>query len=477
MTEPRVGLFGGTFNPPHVGHLVSACRFYDACALSYLVVMPDYLPPHKQIDHAPSADHRFAMTKLAFQDEMFCGKNITVSDYELSRKGKSYTIDTVRHLLTAFRVNKLFVYVGSDMFLSLESWKDAQALFELCIFAASPREPGEPCLAAMRQAKAHYEECYGANVILLDGQPVDASSTGIRTAFEHCNDLPLTAIGQKKLLTDQVKRYIIENNLYLGESDPMASYHWEEPATPDPVIASIRSALLQDTKSERLSHILSVEKEALEYAKLLFPTYRIPEEYYRDVIACALLHDITKEKGLDEQLALCRKFGIAYTETDLASPAVFHAKTGAYLAKAMFGINARVFGSIYRHTLGGQDMNLFEKIIFLADYTEPLRSYQDCKDARKRFWEGYAELADGMRRKDVHCPSGQDGPQSKHERLSPIPPEHKGALDDFLDGILVTVFDGTIRHLLTSRRVIHPDTVNARNSLLLKQYGHSSDGT
>lgn len=146
----------------------------------------------------------------------------------------------------------------------------------------------------------------------------------------------------------------------------------------------IRQSIPSFMSEKRLNHTLSVEKEALAIAKYVFPALGIPESQNIHLQAAALLHDITKEKSNTEQLELCKKYKIELNEP-ICFP-VLHGKTGAYLAKELFGINEVIFSAIFNHTTGREDMDVFEKIIFLADYIEPTRTARSCITVRNFFY-------------------------------------------------------------------------------------------
>lgn len=151
-----------------------------------------------------------------------------------------------------------------------------------------------------------------------------------------------------------------------------------------PDLEKIRQSIPSFMSEKRLNHTLSVEKETLSIAKYVFPALGIPESHKIHLQAAALLHDITKEKSNTEQLELCKKYKIELSE-QISYP-VLHGKTGAYLAKDLFTVNEIVFSAIFNHTTGHEDMDVFEKIIFLADYIEPTRTAQSCINVRNFFY-------------------------------------------------------------------------------------------
>ena len=140
---------------------------------------------------------------------------------------------------------------------------------------------------------------------------------------------------------------------------------------------NIRETALEGISRTRREHILSVEREAVMMSEFLFPKLGIPEEYVYDIKAAAILHDIMKESDYDSQIRVCEEGGAKLSDADRASLTVLHSFAGAYAARKNYGIGPRVFDAIFRHTVGDGNMSVFDKIVFLADYTEPTRSYAD----------------------------------------------------------------------------------------------------
>lgn len=211
----------------------------------------------------------------------------------------------------------------------------------------------------------------------------------------------------------------------------------EKRITSDEELDHIRAVLPQYVTGKRLIHVRSVELETNALCNVYLPLFDLAE-YRGDCLAAALLHDITKQYSDGEQLLLYQKYKIPLSFEEIHSPAVFHSRTGAYFAKEHFLVNERVFGAIFNHTLGKPNMNLFEKLIFLADFIEPERTHKGCIDLRRSFYAQLAEL-------DL---------------------QDKTAFSLLLNRTLVQAFDSTISHLLQENKVIHPDAVAARNSLI-----------
>ena len=168
----RIGLYGGTFSPPHKAHVRAARKFCKAADLDLLYVMPAGIPPHKTTDVRRLAQYRLEMTRLAFSSVG------TVSDYEINKEGRSYTVETLRHLKRKHSDDELFMLVGEDMFFRLDQWREHESIMKLCTVVAMRRE--QTPLSRMEQTADEYREKYGARVIIIDDEPLEVSSTLIR---------------------------------------------------------------------------------------------------------------------------------------------------------------------------------------------------------------------------------------------------------------------------------------------------------
>ncbi len=198
----KIGLYGGTFSPPHVAHVRAAKLFVKEAGLDSLIVMPAGIPPHKSADKWGKADIRLEMTRLAFSDFA------RVWDYEIKKEGRSYTVETLRHLREKYPKDELYMLVGQDMFLSLETWREPQAIMKLCTIVAIRRKGIENVV--MEEAAEKYKTLYGAKVILIEDEPFEMSSTEIRNKIAAGGDT-------REFLTPAVAEYIENNKLYKDE--------------------------------------------------------------------------------------------------------------------------------------------------------------------------------------------------------------------------------------------------------------------
>jgi nicotinate-nucleotide adenylyltransferase len=124
--KKRIGILGGTFDPIHTGHLVLAQQLLERFQLEKVIFMPAATPPHKEDQELSSAHHRFEMTKEAIEDN----PRFEISDIELKREGKSYTIDTITALKKLHPDSDLYLLAGSDVLTELDTWKDPDRIFQ-----------------------------------------------------------------------------------------------------------------------------------------------------------------------------------------------------------------------------------------------------------------------------------------------------------------------------------------------------------
>ncbi len=179
----RTGIFGGTFSPIHNGHIKAAKSFLAEMELDLLYVIPDRIPPHKQISWADDPLLRLEMVKKAFAGE----EKIVVSDIELGREGKSYTVETLPEFLGE---GELFMLIGTDMFLTFDKWYRFEDIFGMCTLVLAVRESDAAGVRAeIEEKKKLYTSKYGAKVAELAAEPFPISSTELRAkiaAGEDC---------------------------------------------------------------------------------------------------------------------------------------------------------------------------------------------------------------------------------------------------------------------------------------------------
>ena len=203
----RIGIYGGSFSPVHNGHVAAAKAFMEQMWLDLLYIIPAGIPPHKQLKGDVNAWQRLKMCELAFQDV----DGVLISDIEIRREGKSFTVDTLRAF--AREEHRLFLLMGTDMLLTLDSWRESEEIFRLCYPVYMRREGKDPILDARIVAKiSEYQQKYGKVVRRIVGDPIVVSSTGVRAAVAAGRDI-------SEMVPPAVEKYIRENGLYKTEGD------------------------------------------------------------------------------------------------------------------------------------------------------------------------------------------------------------------------------------------------------------------
>lgn len=202
MTKKRrVGIYGGTFNPPHLGHVGAADAFCHSVPLDELIIMPDFLPPHKELSSAVSADDRLRMCELAFSHI----EKANVSDLEIRRGGRSYTSDTLEALAAPDR--ELYFLCGTDMLLTLSEWYRPERIFELATICYVRRETDLETSLLIDERIDNYKRKFDAKIIKIEPIEVrEVSSSEVREALK--DDSEVDCIPEKVL------KYIREKGFY-----------------------------------------------------------------------------------------------------------------------------------------------------------------------------------------------------------------------------------------------------------------------
>ena len=195
----KLGVYGGTFNPIHNGHLHVLTGVQERLRLDRLLLIPTSQPPHKRAKSLASEEDRLAMCRLAVTDMDW----ITVDDREIRRGGLSYTSDTLRELHRDYPGSEIYFITGSDMFLTVDNWHESEQIARMCTVVGFLRNPDT---MEMLERKAETLTAQGWKVLLMDLPPMDASSTEIRA-------------GQFELLPDPVAEYVRQHHLYPQEEN------------------------------------------------------------------------------------------------------------------------------------------------------------------------------------------------------------------------------------------------------------------
>lgn len=356
----KVGIYGGTFDPPHLGHMRAARAALGLLALDELIFIPAKLPPHKELaPGSATAEDRLAMTEL-MADGLLDGR-ARVSRIELDRAGKSYTADTLEELHAQRPGDELFLLMGTDMYLTLQNWYRPETIAGLSTLVPFARS-GTDTAELFRTQGEYLDKSLGAKTVAVElPQITELSSTQLRASLKN-------GAGADRLWLP-VWGYILRHGLYGVERDLK---HLTD--------AELRAASWSMVKAQRLPHIKGCEEECVRLAKRWGADQR-------DARRAGILHDCTKYLELNEQLALCERCGIPLDELERESEKLLHSKTGAAMARYVYGENDAVYDAIFYHTTGRGDMTLLGKILYVADYMEPNRDFPEVGELRRLAYE------------------------------------------------------------------------------------------
>ena len=196
----RYAIYGGTFDPIHIGHIAVADAAVRECNLHKMIFMPDYISPFKQGQATASGDDRYAMIKsvLHYNDAF------TLSSYEINKEGPSYTIETLEFWDDIVKGDLYFV-LGFDSVLEVDTWRRGEDILRNYPLITA-RRPGADDEAGIAKIEALRTK-FGANITILDMPPVDASSTDIRNRVRSGESI-------SDMVPKEVEEYIIEHKLY-----------------------------------------------------------------------------------------------------------------------------------------------------------------------------------------------------------------------------------------------------------------------
>ena len=344
----RIGIYGGTFNPPHIGHIRAAQFAVQELKLDKLLVIPDRIAPHKQLPKdSPTPEQRLEMLRIATAGI----EKIEVSDLELKREGPSYSYLTVEQVRQMYPDAKIFLLMGTDMFLSFHTWRNPQRITKEAALAVFYRgEKGE--VEAINARKAEMD----CEVELIENPVIDISSTQLRRLLVFgCAD---------SFLPEGVGDYIRDHGFY-GTDENYKNLPADQ----------LEEVVVSLLNPNRVKHVLGCRDTAAKLAKI----WGADET---DALRAGLLHDITKALDGPLQLTLCAAYGTILDKFGTDHPKTLHALTGSLVAERIFGENDAVISAIRSHTTGKAGMNTLEKIIYVADYMEPNRDFPGVEKLR-----------------------------------------------------------------------------------------------
>ncbi len=364
MSEKKIGISGGTFDPIHCGHLVCADFVRHQLDLDAMVFLPAGQPPHKLDRRITSGKDRLEMVQLAIRDY----PDFYASSLEIDRKGETYTVDTLEalHDLAGQRLDPsdtvVFYYLlGADALGNLLKWRRYRDVFALCEFVALMR-PGYTLSSFAEDRRL--AEAEGAVIHVLEGPLLPVSSTEIRRRIR-CGE----SVGE--LLPPMVEQYIRKKKLYLQSDTLNTQEEWMRD-------------LQERLSPKRYRHCVQVMEES----------GRLAERFGADREKCriaGLLHDCARELSPEQYswLGVCVPPD-GQDAFDGYNGNLYHGRAGRILAERRYGIRDReILDAIGEHVTGRPGMSLVSSLVFLADYTEPGRVGEPFDTIR-------GKLADGL---------------------------------------------------------------------------------
>ncbi|MDD3831463.1 MAG: nicotinate (nicotinamide) nucleotide adenylyltransferase [Clostridia bacterium] len=323
----RIGLFGGTFAPPHNTHVEIVDKSIKQLKLDKIYVMPCGIPPHKTTN--TSVQDRLAMTELAFAHL----PRVVVDDYEINKPTVGYTYQSLEYLKDMYPLDTLYLIIGGDSFDAFESWEKPERIAQLAILAICERQGID---VDFNKRAGEIINKYRATVVRVKVNQSMISSTLIRTDYQFGNIPNL-------YVPTRVDAYICYNNLYSQHRDK---------------VEMVRALLTDD----KFTHTYGVVITGLAVGKGMVDEDKI-------FLAC-LLHDCAKYIKKDQ-----------YAKYGFVPPAgmpnsIIHGPLGARVANKLFGItDEEILDAIYYHTMARANMTMLDKIVYIADKIEPNRNY------------------------------------------------------------------------------------------------------
>ena len=348
----RIAVFGGTFNPPHAGHLacvrIALAEFGDR--IERILVMPQNEPYYKEAESA-SPDDRLAMCRLAFADV----PQVEVSDMDIVRGGVTYTVDTLADVAQRYPREERPVFIlGADSFASLSWWKESDRIARGATFLVISR------------GEAAEVDVQDRDVWVAEAVAPALSSTEIRERLKRGE-----TVGAD--VPEPVLCYIRERNLYRADT------HMAEPIDvySEEFLAARKCELFERVGQKRYDHSIGVAETAVELARI----YGVDE---RKAYLAGLLHDWDKAYDDDGIRRRAEEVGLAVPDEVLyEAPQTLHGLTAAaWFADAYPDIPADVLQAISRHTTGAPDMSDLDMVLFIADALEPNRRFAGIDELR-----------------------------------------------------------------------------------------------
>ncbi len=341
----RIGIYGGTFNPIHNTHIEIAKAALAQFNLDRVNILVAGTPPHKNTAESIADTCRLDMVGLAIADE----EGLFIDDREIYRSGKSYSYITMTELKNEYPDDELFFIMGSDSLINFKNWIKPDIISKAATILVAPRLGDD--IEKLNEAINECRELFNGEFALIDYEANGIASSKIRAEFYSNPDVCSN-------LAPQVIEYIKEHNLYSPYK-----YSYDD-------ILKLSEDMKKALKPGRYVHTLGVATTAYSMAlRWNYPAYT--------AMVAGMLHDCAKCISDEERLSICRENALPISEIEGKYPHLLHGKVGAYFCSSKYGVNdPQIAHAITYHTTGCPNMNLLDKIIFVADYIEPGRDKQ-----------------------------------------------------------------------------------------------------
>ncbi len=366
-----IAIMGGTFDPIHHGHLVTAEAVRHRFKVDKVIFMPAGQPAHKTDKQVTHHEHRYLMTVLATMRN----ENFEVSRIEIERPGVTYTIDTIEELKKICRPDvRLYFITGADAIHQIMTWKESERLLGMCDFVAVTR-PGYDKSKLFRDIGAIREK-FPSRVHYMEVPALAISSSDIRARVRRGEPI-------KYLVPQEVEDYIHKFRLYQENAEDEVKFMLP--------LKTMQEKLQSALSVKRYIHTMGVAEEAVKLAEI----YGTPREQQKARVA-GLLHDCAKDYPEAMRLRLCREYKVKMDEILEKQTDLIHPFLGAEVARREYLVTDEdILNAIRHHTTGRAGMSLLEKIIFIADYIEPNRENFDGLEEARRL--AYLDLDEAMR--------------------------------------------------------------------------------
>lgn len=341
----RIGIFGGSFDPPHMGHKKLGDFLLKELQLDKLIILPAALSPFKETTHIKDAD-RMEICRLTFPGEQY-----EILDFEIKKGGVSFSFDTLTCFREKYPEDEIFFVIGEDQLLMFRKWYRYEDILKLVTLVAVRRNPETDQKELRAWADENLRE--KGNCLILDFEPFPVSSTEIREKAEKAGDI-------RGLVSEDVEAYIFTHALYAEKSVKE-------------MVADVRSRL----SDYRFYHSMCVANSARELA------LQYGADQKKAYIA-GILHDVCKELKRKESLSYFEENGVTLTPLEREVKKLHHAIAGAHYIREKYDLPEDIVSAVRYHTTGREDMTLLEKILFVADFISEDRDYPGVEDMRAR---------------------------------------------------------------------------------------------